>query len=826
MNSLLEELNPPQRTAVEQTEGPLLILAGAGSGKTRVITYRIAYLIETLGVSPGSILAVTFTNKAAAQMKERVAVLLTRYRDGDSSREEHPSSPAGDPDADYAPGGAVRAAPLSANDGSGATPAEASSAGDEPLLASDFLDAPPASLLQPAAQPPAPEARPPAADQSPRRQRAGRNAPYISTFHSFCVYALRRNIDRLGYNRDFSIYDDDDQIRLVKTCIKELGLVVQLPSPRGALAQLSYAKNHGLSPEELYQSARREETAKVALVYDLYERKLRQASALDFDDLLLKTVALFDQAADLRENYNRRFRYVMVDEYQDTNRIQYRLIRQLTLLNQNLCVVGDEDQSIYRWRGADIGTKVIRLEQNYRSTQVILNAAGAVVSHNVARKGKTLWTERGKGQHVGLYEARDADEEGWFVAGQVLAELRAAPQATVAVLYRTNAQSRILEEAMRRQQIEYRMVGGFSFYGRAEIKDVLAYARLAGNLHDSGAFTRVLNSPARGIGETTVGLIEDSARQNRLSLWEALEHELAEKRVPPRSLKALESFDRLIRQLAEDRTRERMSEFFNSILDRSGYLRALEAENTPDAQGRIENLRELVNAARAAEESGETLAEFLDRAALVSDIDTYDPNARVTLMTLHTAKGLEFSAVFMVGLEEGLFPHKFSTQDQDEIEEERRLCYVGMTRARNRLVLSWARERRSFAAESYGSQRPSRFLREIPEELIEHLNLTTFAGKPRLSWENAIKSPEEVNRFIQGRARNQHRPRPRSGLTFTPPPRASRRWKLGAQVRHPKYGLGTVVECDGDDENSKVTVRFANYGTKKLVERYATLEKA
>jgi DNA helicase II / ATP-dependent DNA helicase PcrA len=813
MINFLDELNPQQRAAVEQTEGSLLILAGAGSGKTRVITYRIAYLIEALGVAPGNILAVTFTNKAAAQMKDRVAALLERRQIGGQD-ERKVSGIASDP----LNGGANRNG-LSIR--AEWNPTDQALSG-EPLLASTFL-----------------EMRDPSSEtNAASRERTARRAEsaHISTFHSLCVSILRRNIDRLGYSRDFSIYDDDDQLRIAKTCIKELGLALQIPSPRGALSEISYAKNRGLSPEELYQQARKEETAKIALVYDLYQRKLRQANALDFDDLLLKAAALFHQAPDVCEIYNRRFRYVLVDEYQDTNRIQYQLIRQMTLLQQNLCVVGDEDQSIYRWRGADVGnilkfeedypnTTVIRLEQNYRPTQILLDAAGAVVRNNEARKGKTLWTERGAGQRIGLFEARDADEEGWFVATQIAGELSASPDATIGVLYRTNAQARIREEAMRRQRIEYRMVGGFSFYGRAEIKDILAYARFASNLHDSAAFGRILNSPARGIGEATLSGIEESARRQKLSSWEALEHELAGNTLPSRAVKALEKFRQLIQELVEDRARMRMGEFFRSILVRSGYVRALEAEETPEAEGRIENLRELVNAAEAAEASGETLAEFLDRAALVSDADTYDPNARVTLMTLHTAKGLEFSAVFMVGMEEGLFPHKFSARDQEDIEEERRLCYVGMTRAKNRLVLSCARSRRSFAAESFDGQRPSRFLQEVPQELIEHVNWRAFSAKPRTSWDNALNSASDVNRFVKERAAGQTRRR--SGLTFAPRPSGTgQRWKLGSQVRHPKYGLGTVIACDGDGESAKVTVSFAGYGTKKLVERYALLEQA
>ena len=444
MSNLLDQLNPQQRAAVEETEGPLLILAGAGSGKTRVIAYRIAYLIEARQVPPENILAVTFTNKAADQMKERVGKLLS---------------------------GQV-------------------------------------------------ELRP--------------GAPHVSTFHSFCVSVLRRHIDRLGYSRDFTIYDDDDQLRVLKACIQELGLSEQITSPRSTLGKISYTKNRGLSPQELYGQAASPEMEKLASLYERYEAKLRRANALDFDDLLLKAVQLLYNSSEVCEKYNQRFRYIHVDEYQDTNHIQYQLIRQLTLLQQNLCVVGDEDQSIYRWRGADIENilnfekdypkaKVIRLEQNYRSTQLILDAAGAVVSRNLARKGKTLWTDRNGGEKIRLCEAGSADEEAEFVAGEVARAVAEPGEGSVAVLYRTNAQSRVLEEGLRRRGISYRLVGGFSFYARAEIKDALAYARLANNLSDDAAFGRIINTPPRGIGDTTLAALAESARQNKLSLWEALE---------------------------------------------------------------------------------------------------------------------------------------------------------------------------------------------------------------------------------------------------------------------------------------------------------------
>jgi DNA helicase-2/ATP-dependent DNA helicase PcrA len=744
MTSLLEQLNTQQRAAVEHTDGPLLILAGAGSGKTRVITFRIAYLIEVRGVPPDNILAVTFTNKAAGQMKDRVEALL--------------------------------------------------------------------------------------------QGRLG-VLPHISTFHSFCVSVLRRHIGRLGYTRDFTIYDEDDQQRAVKVVGQELGLSDWIASPRSVLSRISAAKNRGVSPERMEGDAYDPSTRNLAALFKAYESKLRQSNALDFDDLLLKTVALFDDAADVAEEYNRRFRYVMVDEYQDTNRIQYELIRQLTRAQQNICAVGDEDQSIYRWRGADIenilnfdqdypGTTMIRLEQNYRSTQMILDAATAVVSNNLKRKGKALRTDRGAGLRVGLYEARNADEEGWLVANETLKALADERAESVGVLFRTNAQSRALEEALRRNRIEYRVVGGTSFYDRSEIKDSLAYARLANNLRDSSAMQRIINTPPRGIGAATVEQLQALASEREMTLWEALELALApgSDTLSNRSRSALESFHALITELVADHEKLSLSEFFRAILDLTHYVEILDAENNPAAESRIENLRELVNAAAEAEERGERLAEFLDHAALVSDADNYDERARVTLMTLHSAKGLEFNVVFLAGMEEGLFPHKLSADDDAALEEERRLCYVGMTRAKDRLVLTWVRERRIYGRQSQEGSRPSRFLSEIPHELIEPLNATMFAPKPRTTWGNAVNSVDGIEKFFTQRGQGSKTASLAPAIPSSRPA-ARARWRQGSKVRHPKYGVGTVLASEGEGEDTRVTVSFPGYGRKKLVERYASLEK-
>ncbi|MGH9404346.1 MAG: ATP-dependent helicase [Terriglobia bacterium] len=745
MSSYLDQLNPAQREAVEATEGPLLILAGAGSGKTRVITYRIAHLIRSLGVPPEQILAVTFTNKAANQMKERVAALL--------------------------------------------------------------------------------------ADQE------GGTAPLISTFHSFCVRVLRRDIDRLGYTRAFSIYDEDDQERLVKAAAAELGLSEEVVSPRAAQSRISYAKNHDIDPVEMYASARSNNEARIAQVFERYEKKLRESNALDFDDLLLKTVELFERTADLRTSYNEWLRYVMVDEYQDTNRIQYQLILQLTGARRNICVVGDEDQSIYRWRGADIQNilsfeknfpraRIIRLEQNYRSSQLILDAASAVVAHNEARIGKTLWSKRKEGDRVGLFTAYDADEEARFVAGAVSRDLLADPEGTAGVLYRTNAQSRLLEEAMRRYGMKYQMVGGFRFYERAEIKDALAYARLALNPRDSSALLRIVNVPPRGAGPSALAALQALAREQACSLWEALERGLAGKVFSPRAEKALDSFRAVVRGLMAEYDKLRLEEFFRCILDTTGYIPMLEEENSPESQGRMENLKELVNAAVEAQSRGETLAQFLDHAALVSGADEYNERSRVTLMTLHTAKGLEFSSVYLIGMEEGLFPHKLSLTDPAAIEEERRLCYVGMTRARGRLVLTCASNRRSYGEDRMRGTRPSRFLGEVPPELLERFSAEGSSPKPRVLWDSALNSAESVSEFFGRRQTG-------AGLTFGAEaaarsgaaPTAGAGWRLGARVRHPKFGLGVIIASETSGADTKLTISFPGWGRKKMIDRYASLER-
>src|SRR5437667_9434354 len=744
--SFLSQLNPQQREAVETTEGPVLILAGAGSGKTRVITYRIAHLIEHLGAMPESILAVTFTNKAAAEMAERVEKIV---------------------------GGLSVAKPV------------------------------------------------------------------ISTFHSFCVRVLRRDIEALripsavpgqppiGHTKSFVIYDESDQQQVTKSIMKRLGIDDKELTPRNVLSHISWAKNHMLDPQEVYLNSADPKTEKIAHIVEEYRKELLKANAMDFDDLLLEAMRLLKSVTAVREYYNRRFQYLLVDEYQDTNRPQYELMRLLAGAGHNVCAVGDEDQSIYSWRGADIRNilefekdfpeaKIIRLEQNYRSTQNILQGASAVVANNVRRKGNNLWTSRQGGTKIGFYEAPDGENEALFAADSIARYIREAnnrgddPRA--AVLYRTNSQSRLFEEAMRRYQLKYHVVGGFSFYERSEIKDLISYLKVIHNPEDSVSLLRVVNTPPRGIGKTTMEVVERVALETGLSLWGAVGECICRALLPQRATAALKLFADLIEDAKAmlagtyaERLRETTSpesatatwrqppsvrrsealqfpqqsasgddltefdpsafdfgggehfhaessgkeieddskpdsneaeavegfrapggpantaEILKFLIDRTGYIKILEAEDTPEAYSRIENLRELVNAAMDSKDRGETLDQFLDHAALVSDADAYDERAQITLMTLHAAKGLEFPLVFLCGLEEGLFPHSRTFLNPEDVEEERRLCYVGMTRAMDQLVLTRAVYRRRYGTDLPEASVPSRFLEEIPAELMEEL---------------------------------------------------------------------------------------------------------
>jgi DNA helicase-2/ATP-dependent DNA helicase PcrA len=963
---LLANMNPQQREGILAVDGPVLLLAGAGSGKTRVITHRIAYLIEERGVSPDNILAVTFTNKAAKEMGERVEKILGHT-----------------------------------------------------------------TLAQ----------------------------PTIATFHSFCVRVLRRDIEALrignkGLTRNFAIYDETDQQAVVKQAIKRLSLDDKALKPRVALGRISWAKNHMIDPQEYFLASTNPMEEKIAHIFKIYREELNKANALDFDDLLLETVRLLKSSSEVRERYNRRYKYLLIDEYQDTNRPQYELMKLLGT-HKNVCVVGDEDQSIYSWRGADIRnilefekdfpeTRTIRLEQNYRSTQFILEGASAVVAQNTQRKGKNLFTTREGGSLIGYYEAPDGENEALFIADRIAKYFREAAAGTdnpvetprCAVLYRTNSQSRLVEEALRRYQIQYHMVGGFSFYDRAEVKDILSYLKLVQNPHDSIALGRVVNSPPRGIGKTTMDTLERIALTTGMSSWDAINRAVEDKLLPARALAALSNFRKLIedaramlgpdfaakldsdigaatdpgapgldsetwvstdsssesdaadfdfatdnqadestpfsiaandanatfdtsfnfdfdfgpteeistiapenattpgapsspppraseeeakvglhdasvsinpfapiplKQSASDAARARLNriveaqagdhdtaneadtrafrkpgdpatlpELIKFLNDRSGYIRALEDEATPESFSRIENLKELANAAQDATSRGETLAEFLDHAALVSDADSYSAEARVTLMTLHAAKGLEFPLVFLAGMEEGLFPHSRTLQDPTQMEEERRLCYVGMTRAMDTLIMTRARYRRRYGNDSPESSMPSRFLEEVPSRLIEDLSPASYGSSYSTPYPQRNRRPTgddeygterhysyedesqdssstgaksyATQRFGQRRAGpgngtgtgpldntaaffgkgSSFKGRPRLDI---PAPTGRTGLGKGARVRHPKYGEGIIFAREGDGEDAKLTVQFSSHGMKKLVEKFAQLER-
>jgi DNA helicase-2/ATP-dependent DNA helicase PcrA len=960
LSKLLENMNPQQQDGIRSVDGPVLLLAGAGSGKTRVITHRIAYLIQERGVSADAILAVTFTNKAAKEMAERVEKILGH-----------------------------------------------------------------STLAQ----------------------------PTMATFHSFCVRVLRRDIEALrtngvGLTRTFAIYDETDQQAVVKQALKRLGLDDKQLKPRVVLGRISWAKNHMIDPQEYFLASSNPMEEKIAHIFEIYKKELFKANALDFDDLLLETVRLLKSSSEVRERYNRRYRYLLIDEYQDTNRPQYELMKLLGS-HGNVCVVGDEDQSIYSWRGADIRNilefekdfpqaRTIRLEQNYRSTQVILEGASAVVAQNTQRKGKNLWTAREGGSLIGFYEAPDGENEALFIADRIHKYLRAAGEQEeaprCAVLYRTNSQSRLVEEALRRYQVQYHMVGGFSFYDRAEVKDILSYMKLVQNPNDSIALGRVINSPARGIGKTTMETLERMALTTGMTTWDTLARAIEDRLLPARALTALANFKRLIedaramlgpevtgqsfeeklsedvaadgaevaplsdadgdtgfnpdefvtgddtsfafvteeatsvepvedsgaetsfdtsfnfnfdfgpseevstlaaenaaaateidavafnpfapvvakrgasikksafdarhsgdadpadraaeRIMAEERPAFRkpgeaatLPELIKFLNDRSGYIRALEEEATPESFSRIENLKELANAAQDAQERGETLNEFLDHAALVSDADSYSSEARVTLMTLHAAKGLEFPLVFLTGMEEGLFPNARTLTDPTGLEEERRLCYVGMTRAMDTLVMTRARYRRRYGSDMPESSVPSRFLEEVPGRLIEDLGSPAWRnaggeqrgggrnggrggyedGERHYSYEDedqsggrgsqassqsssrfsgagrsvgSGESRDNIANFFGGRGQGAGQSAgAKAGSKFgrpklaVPEPTGKTGMNKGVRVRHPKYGEGIIFQREGDGDDAKITVQFQQHGVKKLVEKFAQLER-
>ncbi len=714
---LLDQLNPVQLDAVTYTEGPLLILAGAGSGKTRVLTHRIAYLLEQGLAAPDEVLAITFTNKAAAEMKDRVALLV-----GPDSRKM-----------------------------------------------------------------------------------------WVSTFHAFCARVLRIHAEKLGYRREFTIYDSGDQVRLVRRCITELGKDPKRFNPRAFHAQISTAKNLLLDASDYLRQTEGYMAENVAEVYDLYQKRLYENNAMDFDDLIMQTVALLEVFPEVRERYQRRFKYIHVDEYQDTNHAQYRLVNILAAAHRNLCVVGDDDQSVYSFRGADIRNildferdypeaKVVRLEQNYRSTQTILDAANAVVANNASRKAKELWTAGDEGERIRVFTAADDYAEARFVVSEILRLVESgASLRDMAVFYRTNAQSRTLEDVLVREGVPYQIVGGVRFYERAEIKDAMAYLSVISNQNDSVSLERIVNVPKRGLGATSVARLQEYASRNGISLYDTLS-EADEAGLTGKARKACSEVRELFEGWRVAAREVPPSEIIEAVLDESGYRTELQAENTVEAESRLENLQELVNAAAEYErvEPEATLDGFLQEQALFSEADRLTGEGRVTLMTLHNAKGLEYEHVFVVGMEEGTFPHARS-MDEQNLEEERRLAYVGITRAKKTLTLSYARVRSTYGEREY--QMPSRFLSEIPEKFkagsVPGVSSRGAAG--RGGWGSALPRRGE---------------RSEEALV-------SAAFSAGERVRHAKFGVGEVVEA----QDGKVVVRFGSE-ERIFVPELAPLSKA
>ena len=741
--SIYDTLNPPQREAVAQTEGPVLILAGAGSGKTRVLTHRIAYLMDEKGVNPWNILAITFTNKAAQEMRERVDKLVG----------------------------------------------------------------------------------------------FGSESIWVSTFHSACVRILRRHIDNLGYDTNFTIYDTDDQKSLMKDVCRKMNIDTKIYKERSLLAQISHAKDELLTPDDMEMKAAGDyNMKKVASVYREYQAALRKNNALDFDDLIVKTVELFEKCGAVLEYYQERFKYIMVDEYQDTNTAQFKFISLLVQRYQNLCVVGDDDQSIYKFRGANIGNilgfehvfpdaRVIRLEQNYRSTRNILNAANQVIANNTERKAKTLWTENEEGSKVHFRQFLNAYEEAEYVAGEIgkLKRNGLGNYRDCAILYRTNAQSRIFEEKFIAANIPYKLVGGVNFYARKEIKDLLCYLKTINNARDDLAVQRIINVPKRGIGATTLGRVQDYADNMGISLYEALR--VAEE-VPSigRSLSKIDGFVTFIQMLKSKADVLTVEEILQEVIDSTGYVAELEAEDTEESRARIENIDELISKTVAYQEAMEeqnqpaTLSGFLEEVALVADIDTVDPDQDyVLLMTLHSAKGLEFPKVFMVGMEDGIFPSHMTISygDDGEMEEERRLCYVGITRAMKDLTLTCAQQRMIRGETQYN--RVSRFVREIPRELVD-LGHTIQEKKPKV--EDMIPTPAKYSKMkeiLQGR---NYKPR-----EFKVTKANSLDYEVGDTVRHIKFGVGIVKEIVEGGRDYEVTVEFDKVGVKKMFASFAKLKK-
>ena len=742
--SIYDSLNEPQREAVYDTEGPLLLLAGAGSGKTRVLTHRIAYLIEEKHVNPWNILAITFTNKAASEMRERVDKIVGM----------------------------------------------------------------------------------------------GSESIWVSTFHSMCVRILRRYIDRLGYDTNFTIYDTDDQKTLMKDVCRFLQLDTKVYKERTLLGAISAAKNEMISPEEFQIQAEGDFTRKkIAEAYIEYEKEMRANNALDFDDLLVKTVQLFQTQPDVLEYYQNRFRYIMVDEYQDTNTVQFMLVSTLAGKYKNLCVVGDDDQSIYKFRGANIknilnfeqvftDAKVIKLEQNYRSTGNILNAANAVIAHNKGRKAKALWTENEQGEQVQFRQFDSAYEEAEFVVRDIRRNVNMKGEAynDHAILYRTNAQSRMFEEKLVVSNIPYKIVGGINFYARREIKDLLAYLKTIENGKDDLAVRRIINVPKRGIGATTIGRIQDYAYEHEISFYEASKAAAGIQGVG-RSAGKIERFVAVIEKMKAESDFLTISDLMDSIIETTGYVEELQAETDEEAEARLENIEELKNKMKAyeeeCEEAGEkaTLSGFLEQVALVADIDSLDETSDyVVLMTLHSAKGLEFPNVYLTGMEDGLFPSYMSINSEDpmEVEEERRLCYVGITRAKKRLALTCARRRMIHGTTQYN--RVSRFVEEIPEDLLtEHV---VFEKK---------KEVESVKSTAYQQAKQAFHSKPFAAAKpvqqFGKKQDGTLDYEVGDRVRHVKFGEGLVTQITSGGRDYEVTVNFDTAGVKKMFAMFARLQK-
>lgn len=801
IEEVIQQLNDRQREAVQTTEGPLLIMAGAGSGKTRVLTHRIAYLIATRKAPPWAILAITFTNKAAREMQERVSKLV--------GAEGH-----------------------------------------------DI---------------------------------------WVSTFHSMCVRILRRDIERIGYKSAFTILDADDQLSVIRACLKELNLDPKIYEPRAILSMISSAKNELIDAAKYTDSAGVDHFKKItAQVYQLYERKLRSNHALDFDDLIMKTIELFKQEPEVLDFYQKKFRYIHVDEYQDTNHAQYMLCKYLAAAHRNLCVVGDSDQSIYRWRGADISNilnfekdypeaKTIMLEQNYRSTGYILKAANEVISRNTGRKPKNLWTDRGDGSKIKIYYADSEHAEGYHIVSEIQQHIRdGRSYRDHAILYRTNAQSRVIEEIFLKSNIPYQIVGGIRFYERKEIKDLLAYLRLVSNTDDDISFLRIVNEPKRGIGQATLDVLTAYAASRGLSLFASLD-ELDAIEIGTRQKNALYDFKQLIDQLRQMADYLPVTELTEQLLERTGYRAQLVQENTIESRTRVENIDEFLSVTQDYEEKNEdkSLLAFLTDLALIADIDTLaddnpeDPEDRVTLMTMHSAKGLEFPYVFVIGMEEGVFPHSRALNDPEELEEERRLAYVAITRAEEKLVLSCARMRTLFGRTNLNM--PSRFLQEIPEEITEVVGGDAdggygyggaggygragyggasgygrsggYGGAGRYSesrWANdwdAVDEPDAGSSWSSSGAaqRSSYGRRAASRSAYGAgrviggaanqsggdAGGGSVEWKTGDKVSHKKWGIGTVVSVKGSGDDQELQIAFpAPTGIKKLLARFAPITKA